>query len=548
MIRAAGGSAARSFAAQRFQPIGGRLMTEPKGFKITYATLAAPTEEVHVAFETAAHELQAALDETHPIWIDGQPELSPAVFEDRSPTDRRVVVGRFQRATANQVEAALAAAHRAFGEWSRMPWQERLAILRSAAENISTHRFELAALMSLEVGKNRFESLADAEEAADLLRYYCQQMEDAVGFDRPMGQLAPNEITRDILRPYGVWVVISPFNFPVALAAGMAAGALVAGNTVVLKPASEAPASALKLYEIMVEAGLPAGVLNYITGNASEVGEVLVDDTRVSGLVFTGSKEVGMKIFRRFNRDRPRPCYLELGGKNPTIVTAQADLDKAAEGVARSAFGFGGQKCSACSRVYVDRKVAEDFKNLLRERTAALGIGDPLQRESFLGPVINEAAVRKFEQAIAEARRSGEVLFGGESLVEGEYRHGHFVTPTVVTGLPEDHRLVREELFLPLLYLGEVDSLDQAIELANRSEYGLTAGIFSEDMGEVERFFEAIESGVTYANRRSGATTGAWPGVNPFCGWKSSGSTGKGVCGPYYVSQFLREQSRTLME
>ena len=523
-------------------------MADSKGFKITYATLAAPAEEVHVAFETAARELQGALGETHPIWIDGEPELSPAVFEDRSPTDRRVVVGRFQRATASQVEAALAAAHRAFGEWGRMPWQERLAILRTAAENISTHRFELAALMSLEVGKNRFEALADAEEAADLLRYYCQQMEDAAGFDRPMGQLAPNEKTRDVLRPYGVWVVISPFNFPVALAAGMAAGALVAGNTVVLKPASEAPASALKLYEILTEVGLPPGVLNFITGRGAEVSDALVEDPRVAGLVFTGSKQVGMEIFRRFNQDRPRPCYLELGGKNPTIVTTRADLEKAAEGVARSAFGFGGQKCSACSRVYVDREVANDFKNLLREKTEALGIGDPLQRESFLGPVINEAAVRKFEQAVTEARRDGEVLFGGESLVDGEYRHGYFVAPTVVTGLPEDHRLVREELFLPLLYLGEVDSLDQAIEFANRSEYGLTAGIFSEDLEEVERFFEAIESGVTYANRRSGATTGAWPGVNPFCGWKSSGSTGKGVCGPYYVSQFLREQSRTLME
>lgn len=523
-------------------------MADSKGFKITYATLAAPAEDVNVAFETAARELQGALGQTHPIWIDGEPELSGEVFEDRSPTDRRVVIGKFQKATSSQIVDAIGAAHRAFGEWSRMPWQERLSILRMAAENISSHRFELASLMSLEVGKNRFESLADAEEAADLLRYYCQQMEDAGGFDRPMGQLAPNEKTRDILSPYGVWVVISPFNFPVALAAGMAGAALIAGNTVVLKPASEAPASALRLYEILTEAGLPAGVLNFITGSGSKLGEALVEDPRVSGLVFTGSKEVGMQIFKRFNEDRVRPCYLELGGKNPTIVTAKADLEKAAEGVARSAFGFGGQKCSACSRVYVVRRVAEDFKELLREKTAALGIGDPLRRESFLGPVINQAAVSKFEQAVAEAGRDGEILFGGDVLGGGAFAHGFFVTPTVVTGLPEDHRLVREELFLPLLYLGEVDSLGQGIEYSNRSEYGLTAGIFSEDLEEVETFFDSIESGVTYANRRSGATTGAWPGVNPFCGWKSSGSTGKGVCGPYYVSQFLREQSRTLME
>jgi 1-pyrroline-5-carboxylate dehydrogenase len=198
--------------------------------------------------------------------------------------------------------------------------------------------------------------------------------------------------------------------------------------------------------------------------------------------------------------------------------------------------------------VYVDRAVASKFKDLLREETAKLRIGDPLRRENFLGPVINGAARRKFEICASEAQRDGEVLFGGEALHGGEFEHGFFVTPTVVTGLPEEHRLVREELFLPLLYLAEVGSLDEAIEFSNRSEYGLTAGIFSEDLEEVETFFDRIESGVTYANRRSGATTGAWPGVNPFCGWKSSGSTGKGVCGPYYVSQFMREQSRTLME
>lgn len=523
-------------------------MTDSKGFKITYATLAAPAEEVHVAFESAARKLEGALGKTHTIWFGGEPYLSGEVFEDRSPTDRRVVIGSFQKATPKQAGDAIGAAHKAFGEWSRRPWQERVGLLRVAAENISSHRFELAALMSLEVGKNRFEALADAEEAADLLRYYCQQMEDADGFDRPMGQLAQNERTRDILRPYGVWVVISPFNFPVALAAGMAAGALVAGNTVVLKPASEAPASALKLYEILTEAGLPAGVLNYLSGSGADLGEALVTDPRVSGLVFTGSKDVGMQIFKRFNEDRFRPCYLEMGGKNPTIVTANADLQKAAEGVARSAFGFGGQKCSACSRVYVARAVARDFKDLLQEETAKLRIGDPLRRENFLGPVINEAARRKFETCVSEAERDGEVLFGGEVLQGGEFDHGFFVTPTVVSGLPEEHRLVREELFLPLLYLAEVDSLDEAIEFSNRSEYGLTAGIFSEDRDEIETFFDRIESGVTYANRRSGATTGAWPGVNPFCGWKSSGSTGKGVCGPYYVSQFLREQSRTLME
>ncbi|MGB5892282.1 MAG: aldehyde dehydrogenase family protein, partial [Thermoanaerobaculia bacterium] len=211
-------------------------------------------------------------------------------------------------------------------------------------------------------------------------------------------------------------------------------------------------------------------------------------------------------------------------------------------------FGFGGQKCSACSRVYVDKTVAEDFKRLLVEYTEKLQVGDPLARGTFLGPLIEEAAYRKFEQCVGEAKRDGRILHGGETLADGDLVHGYYVSPTIVEGLPADHRLVTEELFLPLLCLAQVDSLDEALELANRTEYGLTAGIFSEDQEELETFFDRIEAGVTYANRRSGATTGAWPGVNSFCGWKASGSTGKGVCGPYYVSQFLREQSQTIME
>jgi 1-pyrroline-5-carboxylate dehydrogenase len=192
--------------------------------------------------------------------------------------------------------------------------------------------------------------------------------------------------------------------------------------------------------------------------------------------------------------------------------------------------------------------VAGEFEARLAEKTRALKVGDPLERESSLGPLIDSAAVERFRRAVAEARRDGRVLVGGEVLRGAPYDRGYYVAPTVVADLASDHRLFREELFLPVLALGEADSLDHAIELANRTEYGLTAGIFSRDRGEIERFFDRIEAGVTYANRRSGATTGAWPGVNPFCGWKASGSTGKGVCGPYYVAQFLREQSQTIME
>lgn len=523
-------------------------MSASGDFKITYSSLSAPAEEVHQAFEDALAAAEAKQGATYPLWIHGQAVDVGATSPSRSPVHRDRVVGHYQRATATHVAEAVGAAAEAFETWSRMPWRERVAMLQMAAEAISRHRNELAALMCLEVGKVRAEGLADAEEAADLLRYYCQQMIDADGFDRPMGKLADNEHTRDILRPYGVWVVISPFNFPVALAAGMAAGAMVAGNTVVLKPASEAAICGIRLVEILHEAGLPAGVINLVTGSGSEMGSSLTDDPRVAGLVFTGSREVGLEIFHRFTATQIKPCFLELGGKNPTVVTAQADLEKAAEGVMRASFGFGGQKCSACSRVFVEASVADAFRDVLLAKTQAIVIGDPAARETYLGPVINQAAIDRFVQASAEAAEAGRILTGGEVLTGGGFDQGYFVAPTIVDQLPADHRLWQDELFLPFLLLAEVADLEEGMRRANDTEYGLTAGVFSEDEEELAYFYDRIQAGVTYANRRSGATTGAWPGVNPFCGWKGSGSTGKGVCGPYYVAQFLREQSRTTMK
>jgi len=226
-------------------------------------------------------------------------------------------------------------------------------------------------------------------------------------------------------------------------------------------------------------------------------------------------------------------------------VTARADLDKAVEGIARSAFGNSGQKCSACSRVYVDRSVSREFLERLAQKIRSFRVGNPVERDVFLGPLINSRAVGTYEAAVAEGRRDGRIVIGGEVLREGAHAHGHFVTPTIVDRLPLDHRLLRDELFVPLVAVVEVGSLEEALAWANRSEFGLTAGIFSEDPDEVRAFFDRIEAGVAYANRRGGATTGAWPGVNSFGGWKASGSSGKGAGGPYYVQQFLREQSQT---
>ena len=253
-----------------------------------------------------------------------------------------------------------------------------------------------------------------------------------------------------------------------------------------------------------------------------------------------------MGIYKTFATDFPKPAICEMGGKNPTIVTKNADLDKATDGVMRSAFGFGGQKCSANSRVYVQREVYDDFVRTLKDKTEAIKIGDPLERDVYLGPVINEAAIKTYEEAVDEARKNGTIVTGGERITEGNLGRGNFVRPTVAE-VPLDNWLWEKELFVPFVTVAPVDTLDQALELANDTEYGLTAGFYSEDEKEQQEFLDRIEAGVVYVNRRAGATTGAWPGVQPFGGWKGSGTTGKAGGGPYYVTQYMREQSRTVI-
>jgi 1-pyrroline-5-carboxylate dehydrogenase len=515
--------------------------------KITYTSASGDLEEFHRRFDDALARVRAESGRRHPFHIAGQAvDHGGEALVDRSPIDTGLVLGQFAVAGRSDVERAVAAARAAQKPWGSRPWRERLAILRRAAGLIRERKYDLAALMSLEVGKSRLESMGDAEEAADLLDYYCRQVEEADGFERAMDRITPVERNTDVLRPYGVFACIAPFNFPLALSAGMSSAALAAGNAVVYKPAEDTPWTGLRLYEVYRDAGLPDGVFNLLVGRREEIGDPLWQHPGVDGVVFTGSKAVGMRIHAGLSRRWIKPCLLELGGKNATIVMPSADLDAAAEGVTRSAFGLQNQKCSATSRVYVHRDVAAPFLEQVLERTRALRMGDPSERDVFFGPVINERAVARYERAAAQARQEGAVLQGGARMSGGVFDRGWFVAPTVAV-LPLDSTLFTEELFVPLLAVGEVTSLDQALAETNRVEYGLTAGIFSEDPAEVARFFDEVEAGVCYANKRTGATTGAWPGAQPFCGWKGSGSTGKGGCGPYYVAQFMREQSRTVI-
>ena len=362
-----------------------------------------------------------------------------------------------------------------------------------------------------------------------------------------MAPMTPIEKNTEVLRPYGVFACIAPFNFPLALSTGMSASALMTGNAVIYKPAEDTPWTGLKLYEVYRDAGVPAGVFSFVPGHGSIMGDSMWQHPRIDGVVFTGSKTVGMRIYHGLSQKWVKPCLMELGGKNATIVMETADLDAAAEGVMRSTFSLQNQKCSATSRVYVHRKVAEAFIGKLVEKTRAIRMGDPTERDVYFGPVINQKAVARWTGAVEQARKEGSLLLGGERLKGGVFDKGHFVAPTIAR-LPLGSSLFFEELFVPFLAVGEVGSFDEAIAESNKAEYGLTAGLFSGKKEEVERFFDEVEAGVCYVNKRSGATTGAWPGAQPFTGWKGSGSSGKGGCGPWYVQQFMREQSRTVVE
>ncbi len=514
--------------------------------KITYASLGNLGEDFHRSFEAALVHERKKLGDAHPLFINGKPIKASKSFLDMDPAQHDVMLGKFQCGSREHVRKAVAAARNALSFWQELGWPARVNFLRKAAELMTRHQFELAALLTLEVGKNRTEAIAEVSESIDLILYYCQQMETHRGFEVAMSQ-SGLERTKSVMRAHGVFAVVAPFNFPLALATGMSAAALLGGNAVVFKPSSDTPFTGLRLYELLHRAGLPVGVFNFITGSGDEVGKELVANQDIDGAAFTGSREVGLELLRDFNGERTRPCIAEMGGKNPCLVMPTANLDDAVEGVARAAFGMGGQKCSACSRVYVHQSIAKRFLEALVEKTRSLKIGDPSDRATFLGPLINKDAVEKYRQAVKLGKKDGDLVCGGNVLEKGDFGNGYYVEPTVLRDVEADSEWFENEFFAPVVAVNGVRSLDEAIKLANASRFGLTAGIFTQIEDEQRQFFSCIEAGVAYCNRRGGATTGAWPGVQSFGGWKNSGSTGKNALGPYYLPQFMREQSQTLV-
>lgn len=520
-------------------------------FKLTYSTMFDPPAELHLKFDAALAELNASLGATHPLHINGEDRAGATRDARRSPIDQRRLLGNFALASVDDANQAMTAARAAFPTWRSTPMAERVRLLKKVAALIEERVYHIAAALTLEVGKNRMEALGEVQETADFFNLYADDFVAHDGFDRrlpddPLPDFRSHN--RSVMKPYGVWLVIAPYNFPFALTGGPVAAALVTGNTVVFKSPTDTPWSGRLLADCLRDAGFPPGVFNYLNGSGTVVGESLVQHANTAGITFTGSHEVGMQIYRSMADGRfPRPCITEMGGKNACIVTANADLERASAGIVRSAYGLSGQKCSALSRIYVEDGVADALIEKLLEKIAALTVGDPARQENWLGPVTTANGVQKYERCCKELNEDGSrILIGGQRLSDGELAHGYFVAPTLVEA-PATHPLYREEMFLPIAMLCRVRHRTQAVELANDSALGLTAGCYGDEEDTVY-FLEHIEAGVTYVNRPQGATTGAWPGYQPFAGWKGSGSSGKGIASFYYLAQYMREQSQTKVD
>ncbi len=520
-------------------------------FKLTYSTMFDPPAELHTRFEDAMARTLRLLGKSHALHIGGEDRPGAKSAVSHNPADQDQVLGEFAIASAQDADAAVKAAARAWKGWKDMPTAKRMQLLHRVGDLIAERVFDIAAALTLEVGKNRMEALGEAQETADFFHLYSEEFEKLGAFDRPLpndpmsGYVSRN---RSVMKPYGAWVVISPFNFPFALSGGPVAAALVTGNTVTLKSGPATPWAGRLLADCIRDAGIPPGVFNYLSGADPQVGPALIEHPLTAGVTFTGSYDVGMRIGRTLATGaQPRPYIAEMGGKNACIVTAAADLERAATGIVRSAFGMGGQKCSALSRLYVHRDQADALLERIVAQTRALRIGNPAQREFWLGPVTTRNGYDHYARYAELLRSQGaHSLVTGEQLKEGALARGFFVRP-IIAEAPTEHPLWQTEMFLPIVMVYRVASNQEAMQLANASPLGLTAGFYGAP-DEVSWFQENIEAGVTYANRPQGATTGAWPGYQPFGGWKGSGNSGKAIASFYYLPQYMREQSQTVVD
>jgi len=486
----------------------------------------------------ALERVGAALGRTYPLVIGGQPVETADSLVSRNPACPSQVVGITGRATPEHIDRAIQAAAQAYPEWSRTPPEVRARCLVKAAAILRRRIYEFSAWMVYEVSKSWTEAYADAAEAIDFLEFYARQMVRLAG-QRETTHFPGEEAEVQYL-PLGVGGIISPWNFPLAIFTGMTAGPVVAGNTVVCKPAEQSPVLAALCFQVLEEASLPPGVVNFVPGFGEDAGEALTGDPRIRFVSFTGSKAVGLRIYERVAQARPsqhwlKRAVLEMGGKNAIIVDETADLDAAAEGVVASAFGFQGQKCSACSRLIAHERIHDALLERVVQRAAALKVGDPANPETDMGAVIDEDAMRKILSYIEIGRGEGELVLGGEPL-PGE---GHFVPPTLFVNVAPGARIAQEEIFGPVLAVLRAADFDEALEIANGTEYGLTGAVYSRDRSRLERARREFHVGNLYFNRKC---TGALVDVQPFGGFNMSGTDSK-AGGRDYLLLFLQQKA-----
>ncbi len=491
---------------------------------------AAPRTAYLEALDTVASKLGGHV----PLIIDGRPVATDERITSIDPARPETVVGTTGSASLAEAQLAIDAAKAAYRDWARWPVTERAEFVHRIGDLIAERKFEMSAWMTLEAGKNWAEAEADVAEAIDFCRYYAHQ---AVRLAEPVPVVAwPGESNESFLVPMGAGVVIPPWNFPLAILVGMAVGPVAAGNTVVLKPASNTPVLGAHFMDIVAESGLPDGVINFLPGPGSEVGDFLVDHPDTRFINFTGSKEVGLRIAHRAAAVHPeqlwlKRAYMEMGGKDGLIVDETADLELAAEAVVRSAYGYQGQKCSACSRAIVVRSVHDELLDLVLAKAAALEIG-PGAENYAVGPVISAAQYRAILDEIIRGKDEADLVLGGEPV---DMDGGYYIKPTVFAGVRPEHRLAQHEIFGPVLSYISVADFDEALDVANGTEYGLTGGLCSTDPERIERAKREFHVGNLYINRK---ITGALVGVQPFGGFKMSGSNSK-AGGPDYLRLFM---------
>jgi 1-pyrroline-5-carboxylate dehydrogenase len=470
----------------------------------------------------ALEKVKRELGQTYPLVIGGEKITNKTTFASRNPSQPDEVIGYFSSATVEQVDAAVKSAAAAFETWKHIPAEDRAGYLFAAADLLKARRFEFNAWMIYEVGKSWPEADGDTAEAIDFMEFYAREMMRLAG-DQPLVKLE-GEDNQLVYIPLGVGAVIPPWNFPSAIMAGMTSAAFVSGNTVVLKPASTSPMIAWQFMRILEEVGLPAGVVNFMTGSGSTIGDALVEDPRVRFIAFTGSRDVGLRISELAAKHKKgqfwlKRTILEMGGKDAVVVDETADLDAAAEGIVSSAFGFQGQKCSAGSRAIIVEKVYDQVLQKVIEKTKKLTMGDVTKPETYMGPVVDENAMKKITEYIEVGKHEGRLVAGG-----GHQGPGYFIEATVIADVDPHARIAQEEIFGPVLAVIKARDFDDALHIANDTEYGLTGALYSKDEKRIERAKQEYHVGNLYFNRKC---TGALVGVHPFGGFNMSGTDSK---------------------